>query len=185
VGPGLVSPDLTNNALPLFLSRPFSRTEYILGKITVLVGFLSVLTWVPLLLLFFFKGSLAGLGWMADNVRIIAAVWFGSWAWILVLALLALAFSAWVKWRPVAGFLILSFFLISAGVAEMINEMLSTKWGVILNVAELLKIVWEALFLSQYDSTIPPVWAGLCILAQCAAFLFLLYRRVRAYEVVR
>src|SRR5262245_55680709 len=36
IGPGLVSPDLTNNALPLFLSRPFSRAEYVLGKFSVL-----------------------------------------------------------------------------------------------------------------------------------------------------
>src|SRR5205814_31751 len=31
VGPGLVAPDLVNGALPLYLSRPFSRGEYVLG----------------------------------------------------------------------------------------------------------------------------------------------------------
>ncbi|HNU00558.1 MAG TPA: hypothetical protein PKM55_07715 [Acidobacteriota bacterium] len=185
VGPGLIAPDLSNNALPLILARPFSRTEYILGKLTVLVGFLSLLTWIPLLALFIFQCTMAGAGWLFANVRIAVAIWFGSWAWILVLALLALAFSAWVKWRPVAGFLILGFFLISAGVAEAFNEMLSTQWGVVLNPAELLKIVWDALFLAETDAVIPPFWAGAIILAQCAGFLFLLYRRVRAYEVVR
>ncbi|HQK89165.1 MAG TPA: hypothetical protein PLU25_16200, partial [Acidobacteriota bacterium] len=64
-------------------------------------------------------------------------------------------------------------------------EMLSTRWGVVMNPAELLKIVWDALFLAETDAVIPPVWAGVIILAQCAGFLFLLYRRVRAYEVVR
>ena len=33
IGPGLISPDLANNALPLYLSRPFSRSEYVLGKL--------------------------------------------------------------------------------------------------------------------------------------------------------
>ena len=37
VGPGLVSPDLANNALPLYFCRPFSRAEYVLGKMFVLV----------------------------------------------------------------------------------------------------------------------------------------------------
>ncbi len=37
VGPSLVSPDLTNNALPLYFCRPFSRTEYVLGKMSVLM----------------------------------------------------------------------------------------------------------------------------------------------------
>ena len=32
IGPGQVSPDLANNALSLYLARPFSRIEYVLGK---------------------------------------------------------------------------------------------------------------------------------------------------------
>ena len=31
-GPGQVSPDLANNALSLYLARPFSRVEYVIGK---------------------------------------------------------------------------------------------------------------------------------------------------------
>ena len=41
VAPVLVSPDLVNGALPLYLSRPFTRVEYVLGKATVLVTLLS------------------------------------------------------------------------------------------------------------------------------------------------
>ena len=36
VGPVLISGDLTNGALPLFLSRPFGRADYVLGKLAVL-----------------------------------------------------------------------------------------------------------------------------------------------------
>ena len=39
VGPGLVSPDLANGALPLFLSRPLTRTGYAVGKMATL-GFM-------------------------------------------------------------------------------------------------------------------------------------------------
>jgi len=52
VAPVLVSPDLVNGALPLYLSRPFTRVEYVLGKATVLLTLLSAITWVPMLLLF-------------------------------------------------------------------------------------------------------------------------------------
>src|SRR5712691_2961610 len=34
IGPVLISRDLANNALPLYLCRPFSRTEYVLGKMS-------------------------------------------------------------------------------------------------------------------------------------------------------
>src|SRR6266540_4116539 len=55
VGPPLVSRDLRNNALPLYLCRPFSRAEYVLGKMSVLLILLSAITWVPQLLLFLFQ----------------------------------------------------------------------------------------------------------------------------------
>src|ERR1035438_5064587 len=45
-GPSLVAPDLANNAIPLYLSRPFSRVEYVLGKASVLAILLSLMTWI-------------------------------------------------------------------------------------------------------------------------------------------
>src|SRR5437588_13129684 len=67
IGPTLVSPDLTNGALPLYLSRPFSRREYVIGKGTVLIGLLSLLVWVPVLLLFLLNLSLAPKAWFAQH----------------------------------------------------------------------------------------------------------------------
>src|ERR1044072_7684414 len=55
VGPPLVSRDLRNNALPLYLCRPFSRTEYVVGKMSVVWVLLSFITWIPQLLMFFFQ----------------------------------------------------------------------------------------------------------------------------------
>ena len=52
IGPGQISPDLANNALSLYLARPFSRVEYVLGKMSVLMMLMSLMTWVPGLLLF-------------------------------------------------------------------------------------------------------------------------------------
>ena len=37
VGPPLVARDLTNNGLPLYLCRPFSRAEYVFGKMCVVL----------------------------------------------------------------------------------------------------------------------------------------------------
>jgi len=47
VGPPLVARDLTNNALPLYLCRPFSRAEYVFGKMCVVLILLTLITWVP------------------------------------------------------------------------------------------------------------------------------------------
>ena len=107
VGPGLVSRDLANNGLPLYLSRPVSRAEYVLGKFSVLAILLSAITWLLGWALFALEGNFAGWKWMVENARIAAAIFLGSWIWIVTVSLLALALSAWVRWRPVATFLML------------------------------------------------------------------------------
>src|SRR5436853_4846809 len=70
VGPQQVSRDLTNNALPLFLCRPFSRTEYVVGKMSIVILLLSTITWAPGLLLVFFQSYLEGWSWFGENLWI-------------------------------------------------------------------------------------------------------------------
>src|SRR5438045_6870315 len=70
IGPGLVTPDLNNGALPLYLCRPFSRAEYVLGRFVTLFVVLSLITWVPDLLLFGLQAGLAPAGWWRDNLHI-------------------------------------------------------------------------------------------------------------------
>src|SRR6266853_3344752 len=78
-GPGQVSPDLANNALSLYLARPFSRVEYVLGKMWILLALMSAMTWVPGLLLFLLQGYLEGWSWMGDNGALARGLFFGSW----------------------------------------------------------------------------------------------------------
>ena len=77
VAPPLISRDLSNNALPLYLCRPLSRAEYVLGKMAVVVFLLSLVTWIPGLLIFFFQASLAGFAWLWANLWMIWAIFFG------------------------------------------------------------------------------------------------------------
>jgi ABC-2 type transport system permease protein len=187
VGPALVAPDLRNNGLPLYLSRPFSRTEYVLGKLTVLVGLMSLVTWIPGLLLFAFQGYLEGSGWLGNNLRIGAAIFLGSWAWILVVSLVTLAISAWVKWKPVARISLLIVFFVLTGFAKALNETLDTWWGWLLSLQIAMSGVWASLFGQELEEThAQPVWAAwLTLAAGCLLALWLLSRRIRAYEVVR
>ena len=46
VGPQQVSRDLANNGLPLYLCRPFTRSEYVVGKMSIVVILLSTITWM-------------------------------------------------------------------------------------------------------------------------------------------
>ena len=186
VGPALISPDLRNNGLPLYLSRPFSRSEYVLGKMSVLLILLSAITWVPGLLLYFLQGYLEGAGWLAKNWRIGFGFFVGSWVWIVYLSLFALAVSAWMKWKPVARITLALLFLILMGFGATIKNVLDTPWGMLVSSWHVIDAVWMSLFGLPPGNDLPPAglsWVALA--AGCLVFLWLLSRRIRAYEVVR
>lgn len=184
IGPGLVSQDLANNGLPLYLYRPFSRAEYVLGKFMVLATLLSAMTWMPGLLLFVLQGNLEGSGWMGSHLRIAWGVFVGSWVWIATVTLLALAFSAWVKWRAVAGFLMLFVLFNGNFFAFLFNQLFKTRAGDVLDLKQMISTVWSSL-LGLPAPPGPSALAAWLSLAIFGAFcLFLLHRKIRAYEVV-
>jgi ABC-2 type transport system permease protein len=184
-GPGLISPDLANGALPLYFCRPFSRAEYVLGKSSVLAILLSQITWVPGLILFAMQAGLAGASWTWSNLWIAGSLILSSLIWIAILSLLAMALSAWVKWRIVAGALLLGVMFFGAGFAQAINAVMRTDSGQFFNVAYLMGTVWNALFQVDSRHAIPVAQAWVALLIYCAICLWLLMRKVRAYEVIR
>jgi ABC-2 type transport system permease protein len=208
VAPPLISRDLSNNALPLYLCRPLSRTEYVLGKMAVLVFLLSLVTWVPGLLIFFFQASLAGFAWFWANLWMIQAIFSGSMVWIILLSLLALAVSALVKWRVVASGALLGLFFVPRAFGEIINELFLTRSGHLISLWATMESIWSGLFglfvrqtgqirgkvtTPIYDNEFvdivmlePPLWVSWLVIALvCAVCVWLLSRKVRAYEVIK
>jgi len=205
IGPPMVSRDLRNNALPLYLCRPFSRTEYVIGKMSVLLILLSLITWIPQLLLFFFESYLEGFAWFKENVWIASSIFIASVFWILLLSLLTQTISALVKWRVVASGALVALFLIPSAFGLFINEVFSTLWGNTISLIASIKNVTSGLFgtfdyvgeirrVRGYEGTIvrevlliePPLWISWTMLfLLCAICLALLSWRVKAYEVVK
>ena len=203
LGPPLVARDLRNNALPLYLCRPFSRTEYVLGKMSVLIILLSLMTWVPQLLLFLLQSYLQGAGWFIDNLWIAGAIFMSSIVWILLLALMSQAISALVKWRVVASAALLGLFFIPSVFGEVVNQLFRTRYGSIVSIGANVNNVTAGLFgrferaysyLVGFDGDVaeratilePPLivsWFVLFLI--CAVCLALLSWKVKAYEVVR
>jgi ABC-2 type transport system permease protein len=183
-GPGLISPDLANGALPLYFCRPFSRAEYVVGKASVLAILLSQITWIPGLILFAVQSSQAGTAWTWNHLWIAGSLLLSSWIWIAMLSLLAMALSAWVRWRIVAGALLLAVLFFGAGFAQAINAVMRTQSGHFLNLFYLVSTVWTSLFRVAGERAISSGAAWIALLTYCAACLALLVRKVQAYEVI-
>jgi len=183
-GPGLIAPDLANNALPLYFSRPLTRWSYALARLTVLVGMLSIVTWVPGLVLFFLQVGLAGGSWLRGHWTLGVGMVAGFAVWVLILSLVAMAASAYVKWRVVAAAVSLAFFFILAGVAEMVDNVLRVTWGHIIDPAWTVNRVWCALL-----GVDPPRGPGTGVSAAAIAMMILLLvvvieRKLRPVEIV-
>ena len=205
IGPPLVSRDLRNNALPLYLCRPFTRTEYVMGKMSVILILLSAMTWVPQLLLFLFQSYLEGFAWFRANLWIASAIIIGGIVWILLLALLSQTISALVKWRVVASAALLALFFIPSVFGEFINVVFLTRGGHIISLGALMKNVTAGLFgtfervadtirITDFSDNVvrevqliePPLWCSWAVLfVICAVCLAVLSWKVKAYEVVR
>jgi ABC-2 type transport system permease protein len=205
IGPPMVSRDLRNNALPLYLCRPFSRTEYVIGKMSVLLILLSLVTWIPQLLLFLLQSYLEGFAWFKANLWIASAIFIAHVFWILMLALLTQTISALVKWRVVASGALVALFLIPSAFGLFINEIFRTQWGNIISLIASVANVTAGLF-GTFDRVYetrpvrdvegavigemvilqPPLWVSWTVLfLLCALCLALLSWRVKAYEVVK
>ena len=185
IGPGLVSPDLTNNALPLYFCRPFTRAEYVFGRISVLVWVLSMITWIPGLVLFAVQSSLAGWQWTKDHWWIATAILLGSFIWITVLSLIAMAMSAWVKWKVAAGTLIIAVFIAGAGFGAAINAVIRTKNGSLIDLQQMNMTVWARLLRIPANTGVETYDAVMSLAAACVISVWLLTRKVRAFEVVK
>jgi len=208
VAPPLISRDLSNNALPVYLCRPLSRTEYVLGKMTVIVFLLSLITWVPGLLIFLFQASLSGVAWLWANMWMVGAIFFASMAWIVLLSLIALAISALVKWRVVASGAMLGLFFVPSAFGEIVNQLFLTRSGHLFSLWATMNSIWLGffgLFVRQvgsvkgkvdnpiYNNEVvdiilmePPLWLSWLVVALvCGVCVLILSRKVRAYEVIK
>lgn len=191
IGPVLISRDLANNALPLYLARPITRAEYISGKLCVLAILMSAMSWIPGLVLFFMQSILEGGWWFIHNLKLAGGVLLANIVYIAVLSLLALALSAWVKWRLAGSAALLALFIIPSGMTAFIDLLFRTMWGSLMDPGYLLKAITYWSFGASVDPiaegfSVPPVWISWLLLAAfCAFCLAVLSKKVRAYEVIQ
>lgn len=189
VAPRLVSYDLADNALPILLSHPISRFGYVLGKFLSLFSILSLVTWVPCLLLFAYESYISQQPWLGANVQVGFGILAGSLLWIALVAIIGLALSSWVKWRMLATGVIFAAVFVPAGVGGVITGILRTKWGFLLNMPIMMTELWQRLLgapaVMRDEMELPSAAIAAMLLAAVGLCVALLNARIRAREVVR
>ncbi len=146
---------------------------------------LSAITWIPGLFLFALQSYLEGWKWFSGNLGVAVGIFFTSLIWIIQLCVISLALSAYLKWKPVARLSLILIFIIMPRIGDVINIILGTTWGSVMDLLRMTAVIAAGLFGVANRSAIPTPVAWLSLITFCAFCIFLMAKKVRAYEVVK
>jgi ABC-type transport system involved in multi-copper enzyme maturation permease subunit len=189
IAPRLVSFDLSDNALPILLSHPISRFGYLLGKFIALAVALSYVTWIPCLMLFVYQCYASPEPWAMGHLSLAAGILAGAVIWIVLLSMVGLAVSSWVKWRVIATGAMFAVLFVPAGVGGIASAILRTKWGLLLNIPVVMSELWQRLLgapsIINSRLDLPTSAIASVLIIACLLCVAVLNARIRAREVVR
>jgi ABC-2 type transport system permease protein len=186
-GAGLVANDLRTGAILVYLSRPLTRRDYVLGKLGVLLALILSVTLVPALFLYVVATALApeqflkwGLAWIAP------AIVLQSLVIALSVSLVGLAVSSLSKSARVAG---LAFFGLLFGlelVRQVLRRVFERPEAALLSLQADMRAIGNSLF-GITDRAFELHWAfpAAVLVAVAIGCLLVLRARVRAVEIVR
>ncbi|MEO8361203.1 MAG: ABC transporter permease subunit [Vicinamibacteria bacterium] len=188
-GAGLIANDMRTGGLLLYLSRPLTLGDYILGKASILFASLSMVTWVPGLVLFVGARSLApdALGDVTHLLLIPKIIAF-SLVLILPTIGLVLVMSALARNPRFAG---LGFFFVFVGtsIAQGIAwRATRSPYAGLASIQASMRRVGEAIFQvkpARMTADLPAEWALAVLLIMTIVCFYILKTRVRAVEIVK
>lgn len=185
-GSGLISDDLRNNSLQLYLSRPLKRKDFFIGKISVLLFFLGILTIVPGLVLFIMKMIFAG------NFK-----FFSQYPWLplsilgfsiffsVFFALFTLCLSALSTNRRYVAILIFAIYPFSNILFGIFFGIFHSPYFALLSIQNNIHQMAAFFFRVQPEFDIPWYYSAAILTAICALAVLILRRRVRGVEIIK
>jgi ABC-2 type transport system permease protein len=186
VGAGLIANDRRANALQIYLSKPLLRSEYIAGKAAILFTFLSLVTWVPAVLLLFVQVMLAGsFAFLKANLFLFPAITVASLIQVLLATFTMLALSSLSKSARYVAILYSGILFFSAAIYGAMYAITggSTSFAWLSLSANLTQVVDVIFRVTPRYSTPWPV-SLIVIIGLIALSISVLERRVRGVEVV-
>lgn len=185
VGAGLIANDRRANALQIYLSKPLTRAEYVLGKLAILMTFLALVTWLPAIVLLIVQIAFAGnFTFFKTNVFLFPAITLFAFIEIVLASSTMLALSSLSKSSRYVGILyaaVIFFTQAVYGVLYAVTRSTALSW---LSFSANLKQIGDVIFRQklEYDTPWPVSLMMIVLLVVVSGVI--LERRVRGIEVV-
>lgn len=185
VGAGLIANDRRANALQIYLSKPLMRTEYIFGKLAVLVVFLLSVTFVPAMLLLFLKVAFDGsFTFLRNNLFLLPAITVASLLQVLLASFTMLALSSLSKSARYVGILYVGITFFTSAIYGALYAITGTTRVSWVSIGANLAQVVDVIFREPPRYATPWPVSLLVIVGLIAVSMSILERRVRGVEVV-
>ena len=185
VGAGLIANDRRANALQIYLSKPLTRAEYVFGKLIILMTFLTLVTWLPAIVLLIVQISFAGnFTFFRNNIFLFPAITVFSFVQITMVATAMLALSSLSKSSRYVGILyaaVIFFTQAIYGVLSVVTRSTQLSW---ISFPANLAQVGDVIFRQPLKYATPWPVSLLMIVGLIALSGVILERRVRGVEVV-
>ena len=184
VGSGLIANDRRANALQIYLSKPLSRVDYIVGKLATLLIFLTAVTWVPGILLLIMQILFAGnLAFLKANLFLFPAITVFAAVTVLTSSFTMLALSSLSKSRRFVAVMYAGLIFFTAAMYQALRGITGTRAWVFISPGDVLDVIGDRIFRSTEPENLLPI-ALVTVVVLLAASVFVLERRVRGVEVV-
>ena len=185
-GAGLISDDLKYNSLQLYFARPLKKKDYFLGKVSVIVFFLFIITLIPGLILFLMKLIFSG------SFRFFLTFPFLPLA-IIVYSVFVTGFfsfytlllSSLSKNRRYVSIFIFGLYIFSDILFGIFYGIFGSKYFALLSIKSNLQQVGTSIFNQKTPYDFPWIYSFLVLFLLCILSGFVLQKRVRGVEIIK
>ena len=182
---GLIADDRRANALQLYLSKPLTRLEYIVGKAAPLLILILGVTLIPALLLLLvqivFSGSFS---FLATNLFVLPAITLASLVRALLSTFTILALSSLSKSRRFVAIMYAGLIFFTSSMHQVLRSITGSQAWAAISPGNMVDVFTDWVFRVRGPQPVPIYVAVLVIVGLIAASLWVLERRVRPVEIV-
>lgn len=184
-GSGLIATDLKNNALSLYLSKPISWLDYLIGKFAVVGILLACMLLIPGLLLFLEHALLTDTDFFQENYWLPFSMVAYSAIIITSTSLLMLLFSSLTSNPRYATIGFCAVWFGSSAVFGVLREITRSGEVALVSMWANYDRLGTALFGLPYNYAVHWFWALLILVVLAALCVLVLRHRIRAVEIVK
>ncbi|MGB9906347.1 MAG: ABC transporter permease [Candidatus Saccharicenans sp.] len=185
-GAGLIADDFRQKAIQLYLARPLTRLDYLLGKAGVVMFFVGLLTLIPavalLLLKLLFSGSFR---FFLDYPWLILSIIFYSAFLMLFFTSFILLASSLSRNRNYVIALIFAAYYLSEIARGIFYVIFRSPYSALLSIPANLQQVAAAFFRVKTPYAVPWYFSFIIIISFCLLSYFLVKSKIRGVEVIR